>query len=129
MHRIFVATSLFAAMLLPSAALALDAEHETTSTLVSHVSTGVTSPKIIHDIRIVRLSDTITQIFPTVSEVSVTLQVDEKGQAHNVQIATPVNSYLDAHVVDAVRQMHFRPATLNNQAISVDMDLTINFQR
>jgi TonB family protein len=126
MQRIDVAISLFAVMLLPSAALALDATHGTTSTQVSGISTGVIAPKIVNDGQLARRINTLTQTFPTVDEVLLTLQVDEKGQAKNVQIVKSVNPYLDAHVVEAVRQAHFQPATLNNRAISIDMDLTIS---
>jgi len=114
-------------MLFPSASLASDAAGGCAVTQDLKVSTGVTAPQIIQTAEISSLTQSLAKRMLN-SEVNVTLQVNEKGQAKNIRVVNSTNPLLDAGVVAAVQRYVFRPATLDNQAIPMDMDLKINFQ-
>ena len=73
-------------------------------------------------------------IAPILDEVSATyegklqiakLNVDENGNAQNVQVIKSPSPVLDAPVAAAVRQFRFRPATLDNQPVATDLTLTV----
>lgn len=90
-----------------------------------HVSTGVIAPVLL---------DTASFHIPAGSayassgEVVLTLNVDAKGNARNVRILKSASPTLDSKVVAAVMQSHFKPATLNNHPIAVDLDLKVKVQ-
>ena len=63
---------------------------------------------------------------PVISAIQPS-QVTEGSQ--NVRVVQSANPVLDYRVVEAVKQSHFQPATLNKHAIPVDMALTVNVQR
>jgi TonB family protein len=68
-------------------------------------------------------------VLPRQVEIGLNLNVDENGNAQNVQIAKSFNNDLDARVVAAVQKFHFRPASLDNQKIPVELKLTVVVQR
>ena len=61
-------------------------------------------------------------------EVVLALNVDANGDARHVRVMKSAGPALDSKVVAAVLQSHFKPATLNKQAIPVDLDLTVKVQ-
>jgi TonB family protein len=92
------------------------------------VSTGVTLPTVIHSTNIQFPSDTFREKIPNDAELVLTLSVDEKGNPQNIQVVSPIDKFLDARVVDAVRQFRFTPATLDNQPIPIDMTMDVVLQ-
>jgi TonB family protein len=66
---------------------------------------------------------------PSDAKVILSLYVDDNGQAQGIKVIKPVNPELDARVVAAVRRLHFTPATRNDQAIPVAMNLTVSVKR
>jgi TonB family protein len=113
-------------MLFPAAAVASQsASDSSASTPARRLSTGVTLPKIVYTTDVSVPADTFDQITPTEARVVLSLNVDEKGKAQNVQVVNSVNSKLDDHVVEAVRQFRWRPGTLDNQPIPVDLNLIV----
>jgi len=126
MRRILVASLLLVPMLFPAAAVASQsASDSSASTPARRLSTGVTLPKIVYTTDVSVPADTFDQITPTEARVVLSLNVDEKGKAQNVQVVNSVNSKLDDHVVEAVRQFRWRPGTLDNQPIPVDLNLIV----
>ena len=59
----------------------------------------------------------------------LTLNVDAKGNAQDIQIVKSPSHYLDAPVAAAVRQYRFSPATLDKQPIATPVTLTVVVQR
>jgi len=55
--------------------------------------------------------------------------VDEYGRTCNIHVLKPVNPSIDERVMDAVRQYRFAPATLDNQRVAVEINMTVNFER
>jgi TonB family protein len=92
------------------------------NTRPQHVSTGVVAPVLL-DANSFRISG--EDAAGSSGEVTLSLKVDEKGNAQNVHVVKSGSALLDAKVVAAVLQSHFSPATLNNQAIPLDMALTV----
>ena|ERR1700761_8339741 len=93
------------------------------------VSTGIVAPVLADPAGIRIPADVIGQNPGGQSKVVLSLNVDEKGNAQNVRVVQSANPVLDYRVVEAVKQSHFQPATLNKHAIPVDMALTVNVQR
>jgi TonB family protein len=62
---------------------------------------------------------------PPDSEVGLSLKVDTNGKAEDVKVIKGSNPYWDARVVDAIQKSHFRPGTIDNQAIPMDVNLTV----
>jgi TonB family protein len=73
-------------------------------------------------------TDTFREKIPNDAELVLTLSVDEKGNPQNIQVVSPIDKFLDARVVDAVRQFRFTPATLDNQPIPIDMTMDVVLQ-
>jgi TonB family protein len=61
--------------------------------------------------------------------VGLSFTVDSNGQPQDVKVVKPSNPYLDARIVDAVQKAHFRPGTVDNTPIPIEMNLTVNIAR
>jgi hypothetical protein len=127
--RRLVLASLLLAPLVPAAAFASTTANDVNPAKVNRISTGVIAPQLLESANVVIPQDAYDTILPRQIEVSVNLNVDEKGNAHNVQVLKPFNFDLAQRVVAAVEKFHFRPATLDSQAIPVEMHLTVVVQR
>lgn len=144
MRRIIVASFLLSSALLVAQSVAkaqsasLVARNEatnasgatdvSTSTQPRRISTGVTGPKLLSEPTV----NVITADFPTEDLASqhmvVSFRVDEKGTPVNVRLLKSVNQTVDNKVLEAVRQYRFAPATLDEQAVPMDVNLVVNFQ-
>jgi TonB family protein len=129
MRRILAASLLFSPMLFTAAVSASQPAIDASApTELRSVSTGVTLPTVIHSTNIQFPSDTFREKIPNDAELVLTLSVDEKGNPQNIQVVSPIDKFLDARVVDAVRQFRFTPATLDNQPIPIDMTMDVVLQ-
>jgi TonB family protein len=130
MRRIYLASLMLSPLLLSAAALASSpASDANASTSVPQVSTGVTFPKVLYSTDIEIPSTVTAGRLPNLAPVVLELNVDQTGKVHDVQVVKSLNPELNANVVDAVRKFRFSPAKLDNQAIPVDMELTVLLQR
>jgi TonB family protein len=127
MRRILIA-SLLLAPLSTVAAFASPATDANTPAQVTRISTGVIPPRIIGDADLTIAPNLYDSSLPSQVLVHVNLNVDEAGNARNVQIIKPLNTNLDARVVAAIQKLHFRPATLDKQNVPVDVNLTVVVQ-
>jgi TonB family protein len=130
MRQIVASTILFSSLLFPAAAMAsspvADSDAPTPSV---RVSTGITAPVVI-DAANITLSNSYSMLpLPVDSTVTISLKVDASGQPHDIQIVKSVNPFWDARVIDAVQQFHFRPGTLDSQAIPMEMNLLVTIQK
>jgi len=129
MRPTLVASLLLSPMLVAASAVASQPKSDAPAPAEYHrTSTGVAVPAIIDST--FRISPSaLGQTGAGFAQVVLSLNVDEKGNAQNVRIVKSANPELDARVVTAVLQSHFRPATLDHQPIAVDMDLTVSVKR
>jgi TonB family protein len=123
-----IATLLLSPMLLVASAVASQPNADAPAATPAHVSTGITAAQMINP-NIHIAADTLGHASAEDAQVVLSLNVDEKGNAQNVRVVKSVNPELDSRVVTAVLRSRFRPAKLDNQAIPVDVALTVKVQR
>lgn len=130
MRHNLAASILLSPLLFTAAAVASSpATDVPASTHVRAVSTGVTFPKVISTTDIDIPSNAFNAWSPASAEVVLQLKVDEKGAVQDAQVVKSLNPQLNAPVLAAVRNFRFRPATLDKQAVPIDMNLVIQVQR
>jgi hypothetical protein len=131
MRRILITGLLSSLALTATAATGKSANDAAASntTPVRPISTGVKSPQLLSDARIEIPASAISEAFPNPAQVVLTFNLDANGKANNIQVVQPITQDVDARVISAVQQFHWRPATLDHQAIPVDMKLIVQVQR
>jgi outer membrane biosynthesis protein TonB len=130
MRRILVASLLSSVALTAAAAThapATDASGSTPSP-VHAVSTGITDAQLYYPTTIKVLGDAELSAFPNPAKVVLKVSVDATGTPTHVEVVQPLTPTLDAHLVKAVRQLHWRPAVLDNQTIPMDVNLVVQVQ-
>lgn len=122
MRLSLTASLMLSSVLFPAVAMASSPVPATATVQPVRVSTGVTAPELATPLAL-----SLTTGTPALAsgEVGLSIVVDEKGQVHDVKVTHPLNAYWDARVVAAVANGHFRPATLDHQAIPMAVDLTV----
>jgi len=147
MHRSIGLSLAFSAMLLHAQSATkgqsatLEARNATANTLAANaaapsyetthprpVSSGVVGPKLITGPAITVATSDFAPRDLASQYVIVHLRVDETGAPHQVEIMKTVNPTVDSRVLAAVRGYRFEPATLDQQAVPMDLDLRINFE-
>jgi TonB family protein len=129
MRRILATSLMLPSLLIPAVASASQpVDDATASTPKLRVSTGVVSPQLLDsaDIRIPDSDSYVDRMIPGNGQVGLSFTIDEKGHPENIQVTKSLNPLWDARVVDAVRQFRYRPGTVSNEPIAVDMNLTVN---
>ena len=130
MRHNLAASILLSPLLFSAAAVASSpATDAPASTHLRPVSTGVTFPKVISTTDIDVPSNAFNSWSPASAEVVLQLKVDAKGAVQDAQVVKSLNPQLNAPVLAAVRNFRFRPATLDKQAVPIDMNLVIEVQR
>ena len=130
MRNLLIAGLMLSPMLVTSAAVASSPKSDAAvATQNLRVSTGVTAPELIDPTDIHIASSENDRVLPAGVSVVLAMNVDPQGNAHNLRVVKSVNPDLDARVIAAVSQSHFRPAKLDNQAIPYDLNLVVQVQR
>jgi len=125
MRRILAATILVSPLFLTAAAHASQPVTDApASTATRPISTGVVPAHVLYSPNI-DLTPAAAQTLTPDAEVVLTLNVNEKGHAEDVEVVKSPSHYLDGPVAAAVRQYRFRPATLDNQPVTTPMTLTV----
>ena len=128
MRRILTASILLSPLFLTAAAYATQPVTDAPASTPAHViSTGVVPAHVLYSPN-VDLAPSIAQTLPYDAQVVLTLNVNEKGRAEDIQVVKSPSRDLDAAVTAAVRQSRFRPATLDNQPVVSPMNLTVVVQ-
>jgi len=129
MRRILAVGLLLPSLFLPAAAKASTPVDDANAPTPARVSTGVIPPALIDSANLSIPPGFAQFMIPDGAEVGLTFTVDEKGVPQNIQVVKPYNLFWDARVVDAVRQFHYHPGTIDNQPVAMDMNLTVNIAR
>ena len=126
MRHMLASTIMLSSMLIPAVAKASpSADDVTAPTARLRVSTGVMAPALANSIDI-SLPDGLSRSFiPSDAEVGLSLKVDSDGKPEDIKVVKSSNPYWDARVVDAIQNSHFRPGTIDNQPIPMDVNLTV----
>jgi len=129
MRRVLAVGLLLPSLILPAAAKASTPGDDATASTPVRVSTGVIPPALIDSVNLTIPSGFDSFMIPDGAEVGLTFTVDENGTPENVRVIKSYNPFWDARVVDAVRQFHYRPGTVDKQPVAVEMNLTVNIAR
>jgi TonB family protein len=128
MRHILAASLLLSPLFLSAAAVASSpATDASAPTQALRISTGVIPARLLHSASIT-LPPIATVTTPNDAQVVLQLKVDEQGKAQDVQIVRSVNPMLDERVLEAVREFRWRPASLDKQAIPIEMTLKVEVQ-
>jgi TonB family protein len=130
MRSMLASTLMLSSLLIPAVANASSSSDDVTApTQALRVSTGVSAPVLTSPIGI-ELPDGLAGAFlPANKQVDLSLTIDQNGHASDVKVVKAGNPYVDALVVEAVEKSHFKPAKLDNQAIPVSMNLTLELAK
>ena len=90
------------------------------------VGEGMTPPKVLNSID--PSSNEYAQKYGIAGMELLRTVVDANGVPRQMAIARPIGFGLDEKAVDAVKNSHFRPATLNGQPVPVVIDLVVTFR-
>jgi TonB family protein len=90
------------------------------------VSEGMMPPKVMNSID--PSSNEYAQKYGIAGMELLRTVVDASGVPRQMAIARPIGFGLDEKAVDAVKNSHFRPATLNGQPVPVVIDLVVTFR-
>jgi TonB family protein len=123
-------TLMLSSLLIPAVANASSSKDDASvPTPAIRVSTGVSAPTLKEPIDIEMPAGLSPNFFPTDGAVGLSLTVDPSGHASNVKVVKSASPYWDSLVVEAVQRSHFKPGKLDDQAIAVDMNLTVNLAK
>ena len=129
MRRILATSLLLPSLLLPAVANASKPVDDATAPTPARISTGVVDPVLLDTAMLSLPSDFSVDLVPSGAQVSLTLTVDPKGQPRDIHVVKSYSPFWDARVVDAVRQFRYKPGTVSNQPVAVDLNLTVNIAR
>jgi TonB family protein len=90
------------------------------------VGDGVTPPQVLNSID--PSSNEFAQKYGIAGMELLRTVVDSTGVPRQIVIARPIGFGLDEKAVEAVKNSHFRPATVNGQPVPVVVDLVVTFR-
>lgn len=128
MRHILVSSLVLSASLLPAAAIAVTPEAPGNAAQNVRISTGVVAPSLISAVNVVPPNQALSKFVPTSAQVGLDVTVDTQGQAQDVHVRQSLTPEWDASVVAAVKQFHFRPATLDGQAFAAKLHLLVDLR-
>ncbi len=126
--RSSIAVILLSSFLAPATMHAAPSEAAASGSAI-RISTGVVGPAVLNSSNFAVSADALSGVSVDNPAVVLALRVNEKGLAENVHVVRSVNTRVDAQVLDAVRDFRFKPATLDQQPVPVDLNLTVVVQR
>lgn len=97
-----------------------------TAETILHVGGSVHPPVVIHTVD-PKFSDAARKARFS-GKVLIYLVVDENGNPQHIRVARGVGMGLDEKAVEAVRQYRFKPATLNDKPVKVELYVQVNYQ-
>jgi TonB family protein len=93
------------------------------------VSTGVVPPRLVYKVGVTSDMDWQWSAAGPMRTAEVSLTVDAAGHPTNLKIVKSAGSDLDTNILATVSQYRFQPATVDNQAEPMDVDLTLDIVR
>ena len=129
MRRILAASLLLPSLFLPAVAKASTPVDDATAPTPVRISTGVIAPVLLGSPVLSLPVGLSFDLIPPDAKVMLSLTVDEKGQPQNIHVVKSFSPFIDSRVIDTVSQFRFRPGTIDNQPVAVDLNLTVNVAR
>ena len=129
MRRILATSTLLSSLILPAAAFASTPVDDATAPTPIRVSSGVTQPVLVNSAYLDIPQGYSIDAIPADAQVGLAVTINDKGEPENIQVVKSYSKFWDARVISTVRQFQFKPATVDNEPVPVDMNLTINIAR
>lgn len=128
MRRLLVASLLSSFALAAAAATPKPNNNAAAATTATEhrTTTGITAPTVYGSAVVHITDDPILQNLAIPAKLLVRLDLDAAGKASNVQILQSISPSVDARLIAAVQQLRWHPATLDNQAIPLTVNLTVD---
>lgn len=128
MRRTIITGVLFSSLLFTAAANASSPPADAAASTL-RVSTGPNPPQLLNSLELTVPDPLTATNVPADTQITVSFVVDEKGQPRNIQVVKGYDLFWNSRAVDAVGRLHYRPATMDNQAIPMAMNLVITIAR
>ena len=129
MHRILVVALLSSSALAAAAATPQPVYHASAASADGvRVTTGIVAPQIDQKAIVHIPGDAILDTYPNPAQMVVRLDLDAGGRPTGIQIVRSISPRIDSHVIEAVRQMHWRPGVLDGQPIPMTVNLTVSLE-
>jgi TonB family protein len=129
MRRILAVSLLLSPILFPAAVNAsAPVDDSSAKTQTVQRSTGVTEARLLQQPKISLAPSVVGTLAPT-AELVLKLNIDEQGKPEDIQVVRSVSQQFDERVIEAVRKLQWQPATLDHQAVPVDMTLNVEVKR
>ena len=125
MSRIIAASLVLSMLTLSTAAKASAPADGATNPTPVRVSSGAVPPALLGAPVLSLPDSTLIDLLPEGAQVGLSLTVNKNGQAENIRVIKPFDPFVDNRLVEAVNQMHFRPATIDGQPTAADMNLEV----
>lgn len=129
MKSILAASLMLSTALSPTIASASTPASDDVTAQPIRISTGVTAPELLKPISLNIPSALNWQPLPSDGQISVSLVVDENGNAHDAQVTKSLNRFWDARVLAAVENAKYRPASIDNKSIPMTLNLLVKIAR
>jgi len=129
MRRILATSLVLSSLSLSAAAFASTPVDDATAPTPVRVSTGVIAPTVLDSASISLPAGFSASDIPADAQVGLVLTVDANGRPQDIRVVKSLTPFWDARVMDAVRSLHYRPGTVDNQPTPIDLDLTVNITR
>jgi TonB family protein len=91
------------------------------------VSTGVVAPILVHQVQLTA-NPAVPEGYTRNRVVDLSLVVDATGKPTEIKVVKSAGAITDDEVVNAISEYRYKPATLNGQAIPVDVNLSVTIQ-
>jgi TonB family protein len=127
--RIIAASLVLSMLTLSTAAKASAPADGATNPTPVRVSSGAVPPALLGAPVLYLPDSTLIDLLPEGAQVGLSLTVNKKGQAENIRVIKTFDPFVDNRLVEAVNQMHFRPATIDGQPTAADMNLEFTVAR
>jgi TonB family protein len=95
-------------------------------TSIKVVSEGMTPPRVLNSID--PSSNEFAQKYGVAGMELLRTVVDATGVPRQMAIQRPIGFGLDEKAVEAIKNSHFTPATVNGQPVAVVIDLVVTFR-
>jgi TonB family protein len=92
------------------------------------VTTGIVGPTVYGSAIVHVSDDPILSNVAIPAKMLVRLNLDATGKPTDVKILQSISPAVDARLIAAVEQLRWHPATLDNQAIPLTVNLTVDVQ-
>jgi hypothetical protein len=124
MRRTLITGLLLSSMLFTAAAYASPSSDSASASTI-RVSTGVTPPQVLAPLSLAQTVSLGGPTHPANPLITVSFTVDETGHTRNIQIVKGSDPYWNARVANAVQNLHYRPASMNNEPVAMDVTLNV----